>query len=294
MAKKIKFALNMAEGAKARTLADLRAHFDLEHATAHFLSGKLQEWLTDRYYDAEGAAVARLEPKAVDFPQKLCEALGVPYEGAAKAVDIADLQRVQEKRALLRQMTEDEDIIVHAGETAFTQEDLADLLDDGVREIYLCGEAFTVPMRIENCRYIGILREPKISIDAASREELAEKGIHLTHVRLPEILREEPAPTATQPENKKLRQSYHVSTLLDHRLSDKDRAAAEKLYDAAQDILAPLVFDIDVGTKPLLSAAQDMISAITFDIDVGTRPLRDAAESFDLPAAWRTYLSRMA
>ena len=39
-------------------------------------------------------------------------------------------------------------------------------------------------------------------------------------------------------------------------MSDKDREEAAKLFDAAQDILGNITFDIDVGTRPLLEAAK--------------------------------------
>ena len=77
MAKKIKFALTMADGCKARTLEDLREHFDLEKVTGYFLDGKLKEWLTDRYYDIEAEALQELDMKIADFPHSLCIALGV-------------------------------------------------------------------------------------------------------------------------------------------------------------------------------------------------------------------------
>ena len=48
MAKKIKFALEMAEGIKVRTIEDLRAHFDMERVMMYFSDGKLLEWLEDR------------------------------------------------------------------------------------------------------------------------------------------------------------------------------------------------------------------------------------------------------
>ena len=53
MAKKIKFALEMKDGAKVRTLEELQEHFDLKTIIGYFLDGKLQKWLEDRYYDGE-------------------------------------------------------------------------------------------------------------------------------------------------------------------------------------------------------------------------------------------------
>ena len=54
MPKKIKFALEMKDGVKVRTIEDLRDSFDIEKAISYFLDGKLLEWLQDRYYGHDG------------------------------------------------------------------------------------------------------------------------------------------------------------------------------------------------------------------------------------------------
>ena len=51
MAKKIRFPLQMKDGAAVRTLEELREHFDLESVLGYFSDGKLKTWLADRYYD---------------------------------------------------------------------------------------------------------------------------------------------------------------------------------------------------------------------------------------------------
>ena len=49
MARKGKFALEMADGTKVRSnIEELREHFDMESIISHYLSGKLLEWLEDR------------------------------------------------------------------------------------------------------------------------------------------------------------------------------------------------------------------------------------------------------
>ena len=74
MAKKIKFALKLKDGADIRTLESLQEHFDLEKVTAYFLNGKLLEWLEDRYYDEEADKIRSLNKDAGDFNQQLCKA----------------------------------------------------------------------------------------------------------------------------------------------------------------------------------------------------------------------------
>ena len=185
MARKIKFALEMAGGAKVRgSIEELREHFDLEKAVGYFLSGKLAEWLEDRFYEDEAEAIGAIEKDAPDLRERLCAALDVPYEGDSE-LDIAALERMNEKKAILRQKTGDEEVISHAAQTALNQEDLADLLEMDEAVIYLCGEKFNIPARVKNKKYVGILGTPTISIKAASQNELDEKGIAFENVKLP-------------------------------------------------------------------------------------------------------------
>ena len=60
MAKVIKFALELKNGEQARTMEDLRAHFDIEKIVAYFLNGRLVTWLRHRHLDAEADAVVKM------------------------------------------------------------------------------------------------------------------------------------------------------------------------------------------------------------------------------------------
>ncbi|MBE6097235.1 MAG: zinc ribbon domain-containing protein [Schwartzia succinivorans] len=185
MARKIKFALEMKDGVKVRSnLEELRENFDLEKAVGYFLSGKLTEWLEDRYYEDEVEKLEAIDKDAPNLRGRLCEALGVECEEEAE-LDVEQLARLNEKKAVLRQKTGDESIIANADKTALTQEDLADLLDMDEPVIYLCGENFNVPARVKDKKYVGVLGTPTISIKANSQKELDEKGIVFENVRLP-------------------------------------------------------------------------------------------------------------
>jgi len=185
VARKIKFALEMAGGVKVRSnLEELRENFDLDKAVGHFLSGKLVEWLEDRYYEDEAEKISVLDKDSPDFRQKLCDALGVEYDGGEN-LDVEFLARLNEKKNYLRQKTDDKSIVENADKTALNQEDLSDLLDMEEPTIYLCGENFNIPIRVENKKYIGILGTPKISIKANSQGELDEKNISFENCILP-------------------------------------------------------------------------------------------------------------
>ncbi len=183
MAKKIKFALEM-NGVKSRTMEELQENFDLDAAVQYLLDGKLLTWLEDRFYEDEAEKVAELDKDSPQMKQELCEILGVEYEGDS-GMDVDELERLNEKKRILKTMTDDEEIIANADKTALNQEDLADLLDAGKDTIYLCGDNFSVPVRFYNIHYVGILGIPRVKIKATGEDELKEKKISFENIILP-------------------------------------------------------------------------------------------------------------
>ncbi len=185
MARKVKFALEMADGTKVRSnLEELREHFDMESIVSYYLSGKLLEWLEDRYYDDEAAKIEELDKDAPNLNAQLCAIIGVDAS-EFDALDVEAVERLNEKKSILRQKTSDSTIIDNAMITALNQEDLADLLDLESPVIYLCGEKFNIPIRVEHKKYIGILGTPKVEIRASSDADLKEKDILFENVELP-------------------------------------------------------------------------------------------------------------
>lgn len=189
MAKKISFALEMADGYAVRhELEEYRAHFDLKKAIEHFTSGKLAEWLDNNFYEEEAEAIKQLDTDAPDFQRRLCETLGVNLsETEDKGQDVDTIRRTQEKESLLRQKTSDDAIIANAAKTAFNRSDLVALWRAGEKTIYLCGDTFDIPIgdKTKDTKYIGVLGTPIIKIKARSPEELADKGIVFENVKLP-------------------------------------------------------------------------------------------------------------
>ena len=59
------------------------------------------------------------------------------------------------------------------------------MLDVGEDLIYLCGEEFTIPARVKNKKYVGVLGTPKVTIKAKSEDELTDKEILFENVILP-------------------------------------------------------------------------------------------------------------
>ncbi len=148
MAKKERFVLEMADGTKVRDLDALKEHFDVESVEKYFHDGKLLIWLEDRYYDDEADSVRAINGNDAYLAAKLCKIFDVETP--------EDIERRIERLNRLKNYTNDEKILVNVDKVAFDQEDLADLLDEGIDEIYLCNNKFSIPLRVKNKVYIGV------------------------------------------------------------------------------------------------------------------------------------------
>lgn len=179
MAKKIKFALKLKDGAEVRTLEELRQAFDLEAVIGYWSEGKLGQWLKDRYYEEEAEAVGRLNKDTPEFCEELCKALQVPYE-REETVDVEELELRRERLRRLKEVTEDEEILSKVDQVAFDQEELADRLDEGWDVIYLCGKDFHIPEKVGNRTYIPV--HTKLDIDERKLRVYRENGIQIVGV----------------------------------------------------------------------------------------------------------------
>ena len=173
----VKFPLKMTDGTMVRTLEELREHFDLTAVLAYYDSGRLTKWLENFYYDEEAKNVLALDPGMDGFAKKLCAILGVEYsESDARQVDLDDISRRNERLERLKQYTADDTILAAVDRVAFTQEELADLLNKGVTEVYLLGDQFTVPEGFEKNSY-QCINDPVVRFGKVERlEKAAEQG----------------------------------------------------------------------------------------------------------------------
>ena len=173
--KKIKFALKLKEGVEARNLQELKEAFDLNQIIAYFLDGKLETWLLDRYYNDLAEKIGTLEKTDPELRRKLCEIFEVEYEEDSLSVE--EIEKRSQRIRKLKEITDDETIIRHVDKVAFSQEELADLLDSGQETIYLCGTGFHIPVNKKGIRYIGI--ETKLDITEEERENYEANDIEL-------------------------------------------------------------------------------------------------------------------
>ena len=164
MAKKIRFPLQMKDGAAVRTLEELREHFDLESVLGYFADGKLKTWLADRYYNEMADNVAALTADMPDLNAKLCEIFGVEYSSESDITDLETLQRRQEKLRVLREVTDDQQILENVDAVAFDQDELFDILDEAPAVIYLYGDKFSIPFAKSGITYVGV-NNPEVSLE---------------------------------------------------------------------------------------------------------------------------------
>lgn len=186
MAKKIKFPLQMKNDAQVRDLDELREHFDLDKAIGYFLDGKLLSWLEARYYDTEADAVRALNKDDADVHRRLCEIFGVEYHAEeAPKIDVEVVEERNRRLGELKQYTSDPAVLEKVDQVAFNQEELADLIDEGYSDIYLCNNSFVIPLRVRNKHYIGIGKTEAV-IRSQEHVDFDELGIRFDDINFNE------------------------------------------------------------------------------------------------------------
>ena len=198
MARKIKFALEMADGTFVSNLEDLQKHiknnYDFKKLVEYFLDGRLEKWLLDRYHEEEANALKSVDKDAPDFALKLCKAIGADYT-PMESVNIELIEYEKKMRKALEEVTLDSELIANAGCTASNQSDLVFLIKSGKQTIYLWGDSFKLFV-VKNISYIGILGKPSVDIGLPDLESIKSYGIKLENVKLPERFNPNPFKSA--------------------------------------------------------------------------------------------------
>ena len=165
--KKIKLPLEMANGVLVRTLDELKENWDLEKVINYYLNGKLQTWLTDRYYTELADKVSALSDISdnKELQKKLCDIFGMKFKADTEFVDVAAVAEQNRKVDILRKYTADDKLLKSIDNIAFNQEELAYLLDKEMETIYLCENKFYIPLTVLNKKYVGIGSNVEAIID---------------------------------------------------------------------------------------------------------------------------------
>lgn len=154
MARKIKFPLKMKDGYDARSIEELREHFDLESVLGYFADGRLQTWLRDRYFDDEAQQVSELDPNDSELVTKICNILGVEAPEHAVNVDVHEINRYNEKRKLLLEKYPEPELLNNIDAVAFNEDDIIQIIEKGIKEIYLIDNEFEFPFEISDGKIV--------------------------------------------------------------------------------------------------------------------------------------------
>ncbi|MEE0854787.1 hypothetical protein [Eubacterium ventriosum] len=180
MAKKVRFSLEMKNGVEVTDLESLKENFDIEKVKQYMIDGRLLTWLQDRYYEDEADEVEELDEEDRKLGEKLCEIFEVPYDPREE-----QSAEMIERLNKLKEYTCNEEVLNHVTSVAFSQEELADLLDEEEEVIYLCGDRFSIPLSKTNTTYIGV-NEPIVTYKNKKNKNLDELGIKFAYVKFDE------------------------------------------------------------------------------------------------------------
>lgn len=181
MVKKRRFSLEMKDGVEVRTLEELQDNFSLEKVLFYISNGKMQTWLRKRDYNDIADSIEQLDSSDPEYNKNICGIFGVEYDES----ELEDLEKAKErnrKLELLKQFTDNQEILDNAYFAAFEQDDIYDLLDEGANTIYLCGERFSIPLTVSGVTYIGV-NNPVAVISSKTVIDWNEKNISISGVR---------------------------------------------------------------------------------------------------------------
>lgn len=250
MVKKIKFPLEMANEVQVRSLEELQENFDLERVIAYYMNGKLLIWLKDRYYDNEASQISKLNSRDENLKQKICSIFGVKEE-VSQDIDLAELEERSKRISELKKYTDNKEIIENINSVAFNQKELINLLDKGLKLIYLCGKQFVIPLNKENIKYIGI-NTPIVVINSETFVDFSKKNILLKGIiynkEYQDIIQNNVV-KEDKVETKAVIAHYKTSALFDPMMRIIDRNESSKLFDVINNKLSEINYDINEKAK---------------------------------------------
>ena len=123
MAKLIKFPLEMANGAKVRTLEDLKEHYDVASVIKYYKDGRLQRWLKANYQDEIAENLQESEKQSLRNIFSVLE-LPEPSDEDLKNVDLRNISDTENSTA-----TENENLKAEIGYIAYSDGSVSEEYD---------------------------------------------------------------------------------------------------------------------------------------------------------------------
>ena len=214
MAKKIRFPLEMENGIEVRSMEELRNNFSLGRVLEYVQNEKLVIWLRDRYENNIADAIAELDKMDSELPRKVSAIFDIPYDEKIEE-DLKQAAERAERIKRLKEFTDEKQYADKIDNVAFDQDELYDLLDEEVNEVYLCGDRFEIPLSVKGISYKGI-NNPVVVIDSKTEVDWLAKEILLEAVRYDD--------------------KYQAVV---------ERESAKKMYILAKDAIENLNYDAD-------------------------------------------------
>ncbi len=268
MAKKIRFPLEMDNGVEVRSMEELRNNFSLGRVLEYIQNGKLVTWLRDRYENNIADAIAELDKTDSELPKKVSAIFDVPYDEKTED-DLKQAAERAERIKHLKEFTDEKQFVDKIDKVAFDQDELYDLLDEEVNEIYLCGDRFAIPLSVQDVSYKGI-NNPVVVIDSKTEVDWLAKGITLEAVRYDEkyqavvdsanatkeVLYEKLVETVKKQATKKVSLgTAPEKTYLSFMIPVSERESTKRMYALAKDFVENVNYDADadiIGMKKLV------------------------------------------
>lgn len=182
-------------GVTIHSLKELRDNFNSEELLKYHMDGSLLSWLEQHYYENEAIAINQIPFDKPGCINKLCKALGLECEPVENMTE-EEKEKLNRKRIIVSEFTSDSDVLNNLHIVALNQEELAALLNNDAKKIYLCNESFSIPIRKPNVEYINA---GNASIDNPYTKTQYEKaGITVSGFELPMVENESTIEIAKQ------------------------------------------------------------------------------------------------
>lgn len=284
MAKKIRFPLKMDNGVEVRSMEELRNNFSLSRVLEYVQNEKLVTWLRDRYENNVADAIAELDKTDLELPKKVSDIFDVPYDEKSEE-DLKQAAERAEKIRRLKEFTDEKQYSDEIDKVAFDQDELYDLLDEEVNEIYLCGERFAIPLSVQDVSYKGI-NNPVVVIDSKTEVDWLAKGITLEAVRFDEKYQEvvDSANATKEVLYEKLVEAVKKQTIKNVSIG----IAPEKTY---------LSFMVPVpereSTKRMYALAKEVVENLNYDADADIAEMKKMVHDNNLIGIADRYISEL-
>ena len=142
----------------------------------------LLHWLIGQKEEHKAYALAQLL-RTVNFTTEFRHILGFPEEHTHELRE-EEVKAYEKRKNYIRRFTNDESILSCPYSVALNQTELNEILFLGTKKVYLCEDAFKIPLEITDIHYVGlggaVIRKP------LSKEEYAKYNITIDAIPLPE------------------------------------------------------------------------------------------------------------